>query len=69
MTIVLVVTTIKTGATVAHVRIKPADDRTYYHLVESRRERKKVRRHAICYLDTKPRAGDELESILMEVEK
>lgn len=60
-------TTIVTGVKVPYVRVKRRGNRTYYYLVESKREGKKVRQRVIRYLGTRPPMKDELETILKEV--
>ena len=48
----------------AFVRTKRQGDRTYYYLVESKREGKKVRQKVIKYLGTEPPTKKQLDSIM-----
>ena len=47
----------------AFVRVKRQGNRSYYYLVESKREGKKVRQKVIKYLGTEPPAKDEVETM------
>jgi hypothetical protein len=52
-----------------YVRAKSRGQRVYYYLVESKRQRDKVRQRIIRYLGTKPPTKEELENILKEVKR
>ena len=47
----------------AFVRIKRQGNRSYYYLVGSKREGKKVRQKVIKYLGAEPPTEDEMEAI------
>ena len=47
----------------AFVRSKRKDNRTYYYLVESKREGKKVRQKVIKYLGTKLPTEEQIETM------
>ncbi len=51
------------------VRVKYRGQKAYYYLVESKRERNKVRQRIIRYLGTKPPTEEELENMLKEVNR
>ncbi len=51
----------------SYVRAKRRGNRTYYYLVESKREGKKVKQRIICYLGTEMPTKEKLETILKEV--
>ena len=51
------------------VRAKWRGQKSYYYLVESKREGNKVRQRIIRYLGTKPPTEDELKNILKEVHR
>jgi len=48
---------------VAFVRSKRIENRTYYYLVESRREGKRVRQKVIKYLGAEPPTKEEVEAM------
>jgi len=48
---------------VAFIRTKRIKNRTYYYLVESRREGKRVRQKVIKYLGTEMPAKEEIEAM------
>ncbi|MFQ5825927.1 MAG: hypothetical protein ACE5IA_01090, partial [Dehalococcoidia bacterium] len=54
---------------VPYVRAKRRGNKTYYYLVESRRDGEKVRQRNIRYLGTEPPTKERLETILREVKK
>jgi len=49
------------------IRAKKIDGRTYYYLVEGRREGGKVRQKILKYLGVKQPSREELERIIKEV--
>ena len=49
------------------VRVKHRGQKSYYYLVESKREGSKVRQRIIRYLGIKPPTEDELKNVLKEV--
>ena len=51
------------------VRAKRRGQKSYYYLVESKREGNKVRQRIIRYLGTKPPTEEELKNILKEVHR
>jgi len=51
---------------VAFIRTKRIKNRTYYYLVESRREGKRVRQKVIKYLGTEMPAKEEIEAMRRE---
>jgi hypothetical protein len=53
----------------SYVRAKRRGNRTYYYLVESKREGRRVRQQIIRYLGTKPPTKEQLENILKEVNR
>jgi hypothetical protein len=62
-------TTIWAESQMAYVRAKRRGDKTYYYLVESKREGKRVRQQIIRYLGTKLPTKEQLENILKEVNR
>jgi hypothetical protein len=52
----------------SYVRAKRRGNRTYYYLVESKREGKRVRQRVIRYLGTEVPTKEKLETILKEVQ-
>ena len=48
----------------AFVRTKRKGNRTYYYLVESKREGKKVRQKVVKYLGTQMPTKEQIESII-----
>jgi len=50
----------------AFVRIKRIKGRTYYYLVESRREGKRVRQKVLKYLGAEPPTREEIEAMMRE---
>lgn len=48
---------------VAFVRTKRINGRTYYYLVESRREGKRVRQKVLKYLGAEPPTREEIEAM------
>jgi len=51
---------------VAFIRTKRKRNRTYYYLVESKREGKKVRQKVIKYLGTEPPTKEQIETMRRE---
>ncbi len=51
------------------VRVKHRGQKSYYYLVENKREGTKVRQRIIRYLGTKPPTEEELKNILKEVSR
>ena len=51
------------------VRAKHRGQKSYYYLVENKREGTKVRQRIIRYLGTKPPTEEELKNILKEVHR
>lgn len=62
-------TTIALEARVAYVRVKRRGNKSYYYLVESKREGKRVSQHIIRYLGTEPPTKEQLETLLREVKR
>jgi len=54
---------------VAFVRVKRQGNRSYYYLVESRREGPKVRQKVIKYLGATPPTKEELEAMLWNMRR
>jgi len=50
----------------AFVRVKQQGDRSYYYLVENKREGKKVRQRVIRYLGTEAPTKEQIESMRRE---
>jgi len=53
----------------AYVRVKRRGSKSYYYLVESEREGKRVTQRVLRYLGTEPPTKEVLETILKEVKK
>lgn len=62
-------TTISTEVTMPYVRVKRRGNKSYYYLVETKREGKKVRQQILRYLGTEPPTREQLETILREVKR
>ena len=67
LTFLCVGTTILVEGKMPFVRTKHRGQKSYYYLVENKRDGDKVRQRVIRYLGTKPPSEEELKNILKEV--